>query len=140
MVPEEYTIPLSALFTIFLTWLIAHLTNQFCSHTPHKGANEEAGTNNDHSNHHSDLSERIHNIEAALKDALYLLAIPLILNSLRMAGDKTTIEVLSLIAMFSAILSCGSELMSLGLIRKGFWIIFVASVFAIWVTAFATPR
>ncbi|KXN65706.1 hypothetical protein CONCODRAFT_12635 [Conidiobolus coronatus NRRL 28638] len=136
MIPDSFKIQFSALFILFLGWLLSNVASLFSSHRSSKADDAEA--NNQEATTHSGLLSRFGDIERLYRDSFLLLAVVLILNSL-MLGNKTSTDAFSLIGLFSILLGSGSELFGLKLVSKGFWILFLISLFSIFVTGLATP-
>jgi hypothetical protein len=136
MIPDSFKIQFSALFILFLGWLLFNVASLFSSHTASKADDAEA--NNQEASTHSGIFSRFGDIERLYRDSFLLLSVVLILNSI-MVGNKTSADAFSLIGLFSIIIGSGSELFGLKLVSKGFWILFLISLFSIFVTGLATP-
>jgi hypothetical protein len=138
-VPSELRIQFSSAFTLFLVWLVFDFVSQFTTIKITKSDTVETGGANTAAV--DDKGSFVSKAGVASNDlfkGFVLLSIAVFFNYF-LGGNKASGDTFSLIAFFSAVLAAGSSLFGIGIARKGLWILFTLSIFAILVTAFATP-
>ncbi|KXN69391.1 hypothetical protein CONCODRAFT_8184 [Conidiobolus coronatus NRRL 28638] len=139
MVPDVYKIPFASAFVIFLIWFIVNLVHQFSTFKTTKSDTVETPADATTTTAHtSTFGYRAGEANRTLLDGLYLLSIAVIFNVF-MLGNKASNDTFSLIAMFALIFAGGSHFAGIRIAAKGLWIVFLLAIFALFVTAFATP-
>jgi hypothetical protein len=138
-VPSELRIQFSSAFTLFLVWLIFDFVSQFSAiKTTKSDTVETGGENTAATDDNGSFLSKASIVSNDLFRGFILLSVAVFYNYF-LGGNKASGDTFSLIAFFSAVLGAGSSFFGIGIARKGLWVLFTLSIFAILVTAFATP-